>query len=235
MTILPGTPSDEIPQILATGRSDIGLIYLSMSARDPAGRDAGYLQWHSLDHRPEQHRLKTLRASFRLVSTPACRASRAVSDQRFDATDHVMTYLFTDLSALPAFNELSVALAQAGRVQHRLPLVERSVYRLDGSVAAPRIKAGADVLPWWPARGAYLLIERGQTSSAQLMEVPGVGGVLWGGALPLDQQRSAGHLLPSRRRSRSDCGTATTRVGATVGPCGRRAASRSTVSFIGAV
>ena len=37
----------------------------------PTGRDAEYLRWHTLDHRPEQHRLAGVRASLRLVSTPA--------------------------------------------------------------------------------------------------------------------------------------------------------------------
>jgi hypothetical protein len=186
MSVLSGTASDGAPAILATGRSDITTIYVSMSGRHPEGRDANYLEWHSLDHRPEQHRLPALRTSFRVVSTPACRAARAASHSRYDATDHLMTYLFTDLGGMPSFNELSIALAQAGRVPHRLPLVERGVYRRDGMVAAPRIKAGADVLPWWPTKGVYVLIERGQAPPGDLVDIAGVGGIMWGGALPLD-------------------------------------------------
>jgi hypothetical protein len=186
MSVLVGTPSDDVPAMLATGRTDVGVVYVSMSARHPDGRDADYVEWHSLDHRPEQHRLATLRASFRLVSTPACRAARAASDARYDAADHVMTYLFTDVAGLPAFNDLNVAMAEAGRTPYLLPLVERAVYRLDGTIAAPRIKVGADVLPWWPATGVYLLVERGGASPEALAGVPGVGGAWWGGALPMD-------------------------------------------------
>ena len=186
MSILVGTPSDQTPAILALGRADITTLYVSMSARHPEGRDADYLQWHSLDHRPEQHRLATLRASFRLVSTPACRTSRAVSHDRYDATDHLMTYLFSDVAALSGFGELAVALTDAGRVPYLLPVVERAVYRLQGSIAAPRIKAGADVLPWWPAKGMYVLIERAEASPAELSEVQGVAGVWWGGWLGVD-------------------------------------------------
>ncbi len=185
MSILAGTPSDEAPAIVATGRADIATLFVSMSARHPEGRDADYLAWHSLDHRPEQHRLAALRASFRLVSTPACRAARAVTHERYDATDHCMTYLFKDPDGLTGFSELSTALAQAGRVPYLLPVVERSVYRLNGKLAAPRIKAGADVLPWWPAKGVYLLIERGEESPAALIDVPGVGGIWWAGSLPM--------------------------------------------------
>jgi len=186
MSVLVGTASDDVPAILATGRAGIDTIFLSMSARHPEKRDAEYLEWHSLDHRPEQHRLASLRASFRVVSTPACRAARAANDPRYEATDHLMTYLFASTDGLTSFNDLSVGLARAGRVTHRLPLVERGVYRLEGLLAAARIKAGADVLPWWPATGVYLLVERGPTPSPLgLVEAPGVGGVFWGSAVPM--------------------------------------------------
>jgi hypothetical protein len=185
MSALVGTPSDDVPKMLATGRTDVTTIYVSMTARHPDGLDADYLEWHSLDHRPEQHRMQVLRASFRLVSTPACRAARAASDNRFDAADHVMTYLFTDITGLPTFNDLNVAMAEVGRTPYLLPLVERAVYGLDGVVAAPRIKVGADVLPWWPFTGIYLLVERGQLTPDGLADVDGVGGVWWGGALPM--------------------------------------------------
>jgi hypothetical protein len=185
VSALVGTASDECPEILATGRTDVTTIYTSLSKRHPAGRDADYLEWHSLDHRPEQHRMAQLRASFRMVSTPACRAARAVSDERYDEADHLQSYFFTDLSAMNSFNELSVALRNAGRAPYLLPLVERGVYRVDGTAAAPRIKIGADVLLWWSAKGIYFMIERGETPIADLLDVPGVGGAWWGGAEPL--------------------------------------------------
>jgi hypothetical protein len=184
MSGLVGAPSDAVPEILSTGGTDVTTIYMSLTARHPEGDDAAYLAWHSLDHRPEQHRLPTLRASFRLVSTPQCRAARAASDPRYDAADHLMTYLFTDVDGLPAFNELNIAMAEAGRTPYLLPLVERAVYRLDGTAAAARVKVGADVLPWWPATGVYLLIEHGERPAHDLVDVDGVGGAWWGGALP---------------------------------------------------
>jgi hypothetical protein len=183
---LVGTPSDDVPAMLATGRTDITTIYASMASRHPDGSDADYLEWHSLDHRPEQHRLPGLRASFRVVSTPACRDARAASDPRYDDVDHVMTYLFADVDALPVFNDLNIAMAEVGRTPYLLPPVERAVYHLDGCAAAPRIKVGADVLPWWPATGVYLLVERGAASPSDLVDVAGVGGVWWGGAVPME-------------------------------------------------
>jgi hypothetical protein len=175
--VLHGTPSDQVPGVLATGRGDIGTLFVSMATRHPDGEDAEYLRWHAVDHRPEQHRLSAVRASLRLVSTPGCRAARAVGEDRFDAIDHVMTYFFTDIGGLKGFNELSDELGDAGRKVDLLPPVQRGVYDVASKAAAERIKVGADVLPWWPARGVYLILERGEASSPDLLSVDGVAGV----------------------------------------------------------
>jgi hypothetical protein len=174
---LPGVPSDEIADVLAVGRGDITTLFVSMATRHPEGRDAEYLRWHTLDHRPEQHRLDGVRASLRLVSTPECRAARARGDERFDSIDHVMTYFFTDRSGLTSFLELSKALGGAGRKLPLLPPVQRGVYTIEHKAAASRIKAGADVLPWWPIRGVYLLLESAATAPTDLVDVDGVGGI----------------------------------------------------------
>jgi hypothetical protein len=177
---LPGTPTDDADGVLALGGSVIDLVYVSMSARHPEGRDVDYLRWHFLDHRPEQYRLDTIRASLRLVSTAECRAARAASDARFDATDHVMNYFFSDASGLKPFHDLGRELGKVGRIPELLPSVERGVYAFDGRAAAPDAKVGADVLPWWPATGVYLLIEHGVESPAALLDVEGVAGAWWG-------------------------------------------------------
>lgn len=174
---LPGTPSDEVTEILATGSGEITTLFVSMAIRHPDGKDAEYLRWHTLDHRPEQHRLAAVRASMRLVSTPACRSARAMSDGPLDTVDHVMTYFFTDTAGLKDFNELSTALGNAGRKLPLLPPVERGVYEVQRKAAAPRIKLGSDVLPWLPVRGAFVLVERGSASPNPLVEVDGVAGV----------------------------------------------------------
>jgi hypothetical protein len=177
MMELPGTPSDELEGVLAAGRGEIGTLFVSMARRHPEGADAEYLRWHTMDHRPEQHRLAAVRASLRLVSTPACRAARAATDDRFDEIDHVMTYFFTDKSGLKDFNELSTALGDGGRKLALLPPVQRGVYSVQHKMAAARVKVGADVLPWWPVRGVYLLLESGMTAPPDLSQVEGVAGV----------------------------------------------------------
>src|SRR5262249_46297968 len=71
--------------------------------------------------------------------------------------------------------------APFGRIPGLLPFVERGVYRVAGMAAAPRAKVGADVLPWGPLQGAYLLVEQGEAEPSTLISVPGVAGV-WSGA-----------------------------------------------------
>jgi hypothetical protein len=183
---LPGIPSDEIDDVLVTGRGDIGTLFVSMATRDPEGNDAEYLQWHTLDHRPEQHRLSAVRASLRLVSTPACRAARATSHDPHDAIDHVMTYFFTDPGGMEGFLALAKALIGAKRKLQLLPPVERGVYEVQRKAAAPRVKVGADVLPWWPVRGVYLLLERGDAPADTLVDVDGVAGVWSARAMDVD-------------------------------------------------
>jgi hypothetical protein len=183
---LPGTPSDEVPEVLATGDGDITTLFVSMATRHPDGADAEYLRWHTLDHRPEQHRLSEVRASLRLVSTPACRAARAATREPYDSIDHVMTYFFTDPSGMTGFLELAKGLIGADRKLPLLPPVERGIYQVDDKTAAPRVKVGADVLPWWPVRGVCLLLERGDVPVGQLADVDGVGGVWSGTSLSVD-------------------------------------------------
>jgi hypothetical protein len=178
---LPGTPSDDVPDVLAAGRGDITTLFVSMATRHPEGTDAEYLRWHTLDHRPEQHRLAAVRASLRLVSTPSCRAARPSHDERFDAIDHVMTYFFSERSGLKGFNQLSEALGGADRKLPLLPPVQRGVYTVQSKVAAPRVKVGADVLPWWPARGMYLLLETDASAATDLTDIEGVAGI-WSAA-----------------------------------------------------
>ena len=176
---LHGTPSDQLPGVLAMGDGDVTAVFVSLSARHPDGHDSEYLEWHTLDHRAEQHRLYGLRGSLRFASTPECRSIRNAADSRYEATDHVMVYLFADQGPMDAFYELGEELFKAERMQHRLPAVEGDLYLLQGKTAAPRAVTGADVLPWRPARGLYLLIELGTASLDHLVEIDGIAGVWW--------------------------------------------------------
>lgn len=173
---LSGEASDALPEVLATGHSEITTLFVSMAERHPAGEDASYLYWHTMDHRPEQMRLPEIQASLRVVSTPECRAVRGASVGAYDAVDHVMTYFFTDIAGLDGFGALSDALHAGGRTPFVLPPVNRGVFSVRGRRASSRIKAGADVLPWVPIRGAYVLLESGADEAPDLTGIEGVAG-----------------------------------------------------------
>jgi hypothetical protein len=167
-----------LPAVLAAGSTDVTTLFVSFSAREPADRDTDYLEWHSLDHRPEQHRLRGLRQSLRFVSTPGCRARRVAQEPPYDRVDHVMTYFFTDPGCLEPFGVLSDALTEERRPL-TLPSIGYGLFSLAGKTAAPRAVVGADVLPWRPALGAYLLVEDGPSAPGAIVDVDGVAGAWW--------------------------------------------------------
>jgi hypothetical protein len=155
-------PSDQVDAIAATGRNAVAMALLSMSARSSDGRDAEYLEWHMLDHLPEQYRLAAIRSGQRWVSTPSCRAARAAGEPPFDDVDHIVQYLFAEplTEGLDAFFDLGAALHRAGRMPIALPRRHLAAYTPVERWAAPERLVGADVLPWRPISGVYLVIER---------------------------------------------------------------------------
>ena len=175
--LLPGRPSDEVADILATGNGDITTMFVSMATRHPDGTDAEYLQWHTLDHRPEQHRLSAVRASLRLVSTPACRAARAVRHERFDAVDHVMTYFFSRCRRHGRIPRAVQGAGGAGRKLPLLPPVERGVYGVQSRVAAARIKVGCRRAAVVAGPRRVPAAGNARSTATELVGVEGVAGV----------------------------------------------------------
>ena len=71
-----------------------------------------YNQWHQLDHMPEQFPLDGIAYGQRWVSTPACRAARAVSEPPLDSIHYMTLYLMTD----PVERTLREFMQLVGRV-----------------------------------------------------------------------------------------------------------------------
>lgn len=183
---MSGIPTDDLPAVLAAGHADVALAVFSMSSRAADGDDDAYLEWHMLDHLPEQYRVAGVRHGQRWFSTAACRAARAASEPPYDQVDHVVNYLFggdVDESVRVFFEMGGPTLGPAGRMPISLPRVQVSGWENSARIAAPRVLVGADVIPWRPVRGVYLIIESlgadadDSAALARLVDIPGVAGV----------------------------------------------------------
>jgi hypothetical protein len=170
-----------------------------------------YNEWHQLDHMPEQYPLPGMAFGQRWVSTPACRAARAVDGPLLGAVHYVTLYLMTEPveETLEQFQALGGQLRAVGRFhQHRRALLS-GPFDVDTVAAAPRVLISAEAVPYRPNRGAYIVVEEQNPASTgtasagaesagtkALLGCPGVAGV-WS-FVSDTEQRGAWH--PGQRR-----------------------------------
>lgn len=178
-------------------RAQVGFFSLSGSLGAAADRD--YLAWHQLDHMPEQYRLNGMLHGQRWMSTPRCRSARLAGVGDWATVDHVVLYLMGEPveSTLDDFMRLGETLRRAGRYPVVLPSVFAGATRLTATAAAPAALVGAEVVPWRPNRGVFVMVESAgdaevgtpgerraglaggtrETGDETLLAVPGVAGV----------------------------------------------------------
>jgi hypothetical protein len=166
--------------------------FFSLSHHSPTGDDRPYLEWHQLDHMPEQYALPGLLLGQRWASTPACRSARAAEVDEWSLVEHVVCYLMGNPvgETIDEFLTLGRHLAELGRFPHALPSQYRGGLRLLEGLAAPRVLISSEVVPFRPHRGIYLIVEEPTDRPAQdaaiqrmhveflpsLVSVPGVAG-----------------------------------------------------------
>jgi hypothetical protein len=147
---------------------------------DPAAHHA-YNEWHQLDHLPEQYPLPGIVHGQRWVSTPACRAARAVSEPPLDPIHYVTCYLMAEPIG-PTLDDFFVL----GKELHRLDRFFRArrahltgPFRVETMGASPRVLVSAAAVPFRPNRGVYVIVEEpGNDDAADtLLTIPGVAGV----------------------------------------------------------
>ena len=167
----------------------VKLAAFSLSASSPDGDDAPYLEWHQLDHMPEQYQIPGMLFAHRWASTPECRAARAVETERFRPTNHVVHYLFGEpvATAIDEWFTLGSHLYKVGRFPHHLPPVLLVAGNLVAGYAAPSALVTAEVVPYRPNRGMYLVVELPDDPSAppawapehveRLLDIDGVAGM----------------------------------------------------------
>ncbi|HET6965783.1 MAG TPA: hypothetical protein VFH58_13495, partial [Acidimicrobiales bacterium] len=134
--------------------------FFSLSASLGPDSDPSYLEWHQLDHMPEQYQIPGLLHGQRWMSSPACRAARVTSGD-WGRVDHVVLYLMGEPveETLDRFMRLGGALRDAGRYPVVLPSVFAGTAAFGGGAAAPAALVSDEVVPWRPNRGIYLVVE----------------------------------------------------------------------------
>jgi len=163
---------------------------MSMSASSPDGDDATYLEWHQLDHMPEQYQIPGMLYAQRWASTPECRRARAAESERFTRVNHVVQYLFGEpvTQAIDDWFVLGARLHEVGRFPYRLPAVLLGVFDVVSCHAAPSAAITDEIVPYRPNRGMYLVVERpaddgspfpwSPAQTDRLLAIDGVAG-LW--------------------------------------------------------
>ncbi len=166
--------------------------FFSLSHRSATGDDGPYLEWHQMDHMPEQYQLPGLVLGQRWASTPACRATRAAEIDDWSLVEHVVCYLMGDPlgRTVDDFFALGGHLADLGRFPYSLPSQYRGGLRLLEAHAASRVLVSPEVVPFRPHRGVYLIVDEPDATDQdrfvqrihveivpELLSVPGVAGV----------------------------------------------------------
>jgi hypothetical protein len=146
-----------------------------------------YNEWHQLDHMPEQFPLPGVAFGQRWVSTPACRAARAVDGELLAPIHYVTLYLMTEPveETLRDFMALGRELHEVDRFhRHRRALLS-GPFEVTAIAAAPRVLVSAEAVPYRPHRGVYVVVADGERPGLEpavepgsLLDEPGVAG-LW--------------------------------------------------------
>lgn len=166
--------------------------FFSMSHHATSGHDRPYLEWHQLDHMPEQYQLPGIVLGQRWASTAACHEARLVATDSWSQVEHVVCYLMGEPleQTVDDFFALGSHLADVGRFPLSLPSQYVGCLSLVESRAAARVLVSAEVVPFRPHRGIYLIVEDAAGGSGQggrpqqmhaeilheLNTVPGVAG-----------------------------------------------------------
>ena len=164
----------------------------SVTPPGPADDDGSYLQWHLLDHMPEQYQLPGMLLGTRWIADGDYVSQRIAGEGDLANIANVVNYLVTDPveRTLNDFMELGSRLAEIGRFPERRPGLRLSAPALLKWYAAPRVLVSPEVVPFRPHRGVLFVVEEPtgdgtndwlqwlHTSHTQeLLQVPGVAGI----------------------------------------------------------
>src|SRR5262245_13827053 len=164
----PGLPIEVAETVSVRRANKVEFVAMSLSASTQEGDDTPYLEWHQLDHMPEQYQIPGLLYGQRWASTPELRAARAVQSERFAPTNHVVQYLFGNPvdEAVDDWFVLGARLHAVVRFPFRSPPVVLAGFEVTACRAADRAQVTPEIVPYRPNRGVYLVIERSDRARA---------------------------------------------------------------------
>ena len=191
--------------------------FFSLTSGAVGGDDASYLEWHLLDHLPEQYSIPGIRLGTRWRADDECVALRLEASDDLAAVRHAVSYLMTDPvdDTLRAFARLGRHTAEAGRLPVRAASHLLGAYHLLQAHASPRVLVSAEAIPFRPHLGVLLLVEsiRGEPGDVAawarwhhaehvpaLLAAPGVAGVLVfrsSSLLGLGEEQGARYGMPA--------------------------------------
>lgn len=172
-----------------TAEVEVGFFSFS-EVTDPS-EHRSYNEWHQLDHLPEQYRLAGVAHGQRWVSTPACRAAWRFCGGPAAQSHYMTLYLMTApvSKTLEEFRALGSALYEEGRFHLMRRAGLAGPFALVDRRAAKRALVSAQVIPFRPNLGVYVIaepLESGSPGDApvdgaflaeRMCSAPGVAGV----------------------------------------------------------
>ncbi|HTL84863.1 MAG TPA: hypothetical protein VL856_06750 [Acidimicrobiia bacterium] len=174
-----------------TTRNKVKVGFFSFTEVTDPNEHRSYNEWHQLDHMPEQFPLRGIAYGQRWVSTPACRAARAVSGARLDPIHYVTLYLMTEPvdETLREFFALGKELHEKDRFHHHRKAHLSGPFPLVATAVAPRVLISAEAVPYRPHRGIYVAVQGATSDAASIEAAVTISGVAGAWAFADDERR----------------------------------------------
>jgi len=155
-----------------SGKVEMGFFSFT-EVTDPS-EHRSYNEWHQLDHLPEQYSIPGIVLGQRWVCTPACRSARLHESELLGPVHYMTLYLMTEpiSETLEEFRALAGKLHDADRFHfHRHSRLSGPFDLLD-AYSEPRVLVSAEVLPFRPNRGVYVVVEAREGRASEDGVVP---------------------------------------------------------------
>lgn len=121
---------------------------------------AAYVEWHQMDHMPEQFRISGLVWGQRFVATTRCVDASAVRAGTIGTAGHLQYYLMEDPARVfEEFSALGRELSGLGRLRTDIVSCAQASLQLLETHAAPRVQISPEAVPYRPNQGVYVIVE----------------------------------------------------------------------------